>query len=231
MQRTVITAIAEFFGTALLVCVVVCSGIMGVNLSTDVGVSLIINTLSTVLALALLILILGPISGAHLNPAVTLVQLITKAHTVRDSIAYVIAQIAGAIAGAILANVMFDLPAVTFAAQERTSVGTLIGEVVATAGLIAIIGVLSARSQAALIPVAVAAWIGSASFFASSTSFANPAVTIGRMFSDTFAGIAPTSALPFIAAQLVGAALGVLVVSATNRATRTMSTQVNTKQE
>ena len=171
------------------------------------------------------------LSGAHLNPAVTLVQLITKAHTVRDSIAYVIAQIAGAITGAILANVMFDLPAVTFAAQERTSVGTLIGEVLATAGLIAIIGILSARSQAALIPVAVAAWIGSAYFFASSTSFANPAVTIGRMFSDTFAGIAPTSALPFIAAQLVGAALGVLVVSATNRATRTMSTQVNTKQE
>ncbi|MCX6495673.1 MAG: aquaporin [Actinobacteria bacterium] len=231
MQRTVIAATAEFFGTALLVCVVVGSGIMGVNLSSDVGVSLIINTLSTVFALALLILILGPISGAHLNPVVTLVQLITKAHTVRDSASYVIAQIAGAITGAVLANVMFDLPVVTFAAQERASVGTLIGEVVATAGLIAIIGVLSARSQAALIPVAVATWIGSASFFASSTSFANPAVTIGRMFSDTFAGIAPTSALPFIAAQLVGAALGVLLVSATNRATRTMSTQVNTKQE
>jgi arsenate reductase len=205
---------AEFFGTATLVCVVVGSGIMGTNLSQDLGIALLINTVSTIFALALLILTLGPISGAHFNPAVTLVMVVTKQQKPTDALAYIPAQIAGAIVGSLLANLMYDLPAAQISTHARVSTGTLIGEALATAGLIAVIGILSRRGQSHLIAVAVAAWIGSAYFFTSSTSFANPAVTIGRIFSNTFAGIAPESVAPFIAAQLVGAALGILLVRA-----------------
>jgi glycerol uptake facilitator-like aquaporin len=205
---------AEFVGTATLVCVVVGSGVMGTNLSRDAGVALLINTISTIFALALLILTLGPISGAHFNPAVSLWLLATKQQKADETLAYIPAQVSGAIAGAILANLMFDIPAIQFSTHARVSTGTLIGEVLATAGLIAVIGILSHRGQGNLIAVAVAAWIGSAYFFTSSTSFANPAVTIGRIFSNTFAGIAPDSVIPFIAAQLVGAALGLLAVKA-----------------
>jgi glycerol uptake facilitator-like aquaporin len=211
MAKLVAKAVAEFSGTALLVTVVVGSGIMGTSLSQDAGVALLINAFSTIFTLALLILVLGPISGAHLNPAVTLVQLATRQQPIRETLTYIPAQISGAIFGAILANVMFDLPAIQFSAHERVSGGTLVGEVIATAGLVTLIGVLSSRDQGKFIPVAVAAWIGSAYFFTSSTSFANPAVTIGRAFTDTFAGIAPDSVLPFIAAQLVGAALGLAI--------------------
>ncbi len=210
-------ALAEFVGTGLLVCAVVGSGIMGDALSADDGVALLINAVSTVFALALLILVIGPISGAHLNPAVTLVTAFSRQQPARESALYIAAQTAGAIGGAILANVMFDLSAFQISERDRTSVGMLVGEVVATAGLIAIIGILSARKQTAIIPVAVAAWIVSACFFTSSTSFANPAVTVGRMFTDTFAGIAPESVLPYIAAQLVGAAIGVAVVKGASR--------------
>lgn len=210
-------ALAEFVGTGLLVCVVVGSGIMGDALSSDDGVALLINAASTVFALALLILVIGPISGAHLNPAVTLVTAFSRQQPARESALYIAAQTAGAIGGAILANVMFDLSAFQISERDRTSAGMLVGEVVATAGLIAIIGILSARKQTAIIPVAVAAWIGSAYFFTSSTSFANPAVTVGRMFTDTFAGIAPESVLPYIAAQLVGATIGVALVKAASR--------------
>ncbi len=214
-------AAAEFVGTALLVCVVVGSGIMGANLSSDVGVALIINALSTIFALALLIVVIGPISGAHFNPAVSLVNVFSRLQPAREAGVYIVAQTAGAIVGAILANVMFDLPAFQFSTHDRVSPGMLVGEVVATAGLIAIIGILSARKQTAIIPVAVAAWIGSAYFFTSSTSFANPAVTVGRMFTDTFAGIAPESVLPYIAAQLVGAAIGAAVVLAVTKSAPT----------
>jgi glycerol uptake facilitator-like aquaporin len=214
-------AAAEFVGTALLVCVVVGSGIMGANLSSDLGVVLIINALSTVFALALLIVVLGPISGAHFNPAVSLVNVFSRLQPAREAGVYIVAQTAGAIVGAVLANVMFDLAALQISERYRTSLGMLVGEVVATAGLIAIIGILSARKQTAIIPVAVAAWIGSAYFFTSSTSFANPAVTVGRMFSDTFAGIAPDSVLPYIAVQLVGAAIGAAVVAAVTKSAPT----------
>jgi glycerol uptake facilitator-like aquaporin len=217
LTRGLIRATAEFAGTAVLVCVVVGSGIMGTNLSDDLGVALIINTISTIFALALLILTLGPISGAHFNPAVSLVQMLSRAQKPVETLVYVVVQVAGAIVGAIVANVMFDQPAVQFSTTERVSPGMLLGEVIATAGLIAIIGVLSFRKQDALIPVAVAAWIGSAYFFASSTSFANPAVTIGRLFSNTFAGIDPASVAPYIGAQLVGALLGFLIVKAVVR--------------
>jgi glycerol uptake facilitator-like aquaporin len=207
-------AIAEFIGTALLVCVVVGSGIMGTNLSEDTGIALLINTISTILALVLLIFILAPVSGAHFNPAVSLVQLVTKSQKLSETFVYIVAQVTGAISGAVLANIMFDLDALQISTKERTSFGMLIGEVIATAGLIAVIGILAKRNQGNLIPVAVATWIGSAYFFTSSTSFANPAVTVGRIFSDTFAGIEPGSVLAFIGAQLVGAAIGLLAVKA-----------------
>jgi arsenate reductase len=210
--------LAEYIGTATLVCVVVGSGIMGTNLSKDSGVALFINAFSTIFALALLILIIAPISGAHFNPAVSLVQVIRREMNASEFAAFVSAQIAGAITGAIVANVMFDLQAIQISTNERVSTGTFIGEVIATAGLITVIFVLVARSQDKLIPVAVAAWIGSAYFFTSSTSFANPAVTIGRVFSDTFAGINPASVLPFIIAQLIGAMLGVALVKGVTRA-------------
>ena len=218
MAKLVGKAVAEFAGTALLVSVVVGSGIMGTNLSDDLGVALIINAFSTIFALALLILLLGPISGAHLNPAVSLVQLFSRQQPIVETLTYIGAQIAGAISGAILANAMFDLPAIQFSAHDRVSSGMLIGEVIATAGLVALIGILSRREQGKFIPVAVAAWIGSAYFFTSSTSFANPAVTIGRLFTDTFAGIAPASVLPYILAQLVGAAIGMAIVKGAARA-------------
>ena len=209
--------LAEFIGTATLVCVVIGSGIMGTNLSNDPGIALLINAFSTIFALALLILIIAPISGAHFNPAVSLVQVIRREMSAVEFLSFISAQIAGAITGAIIANLMYDLPAIQISTHERVSTGTLVGEVIATAGLITVIFVLVARAQEKLIPVAVAAWIGSAYFFTSSTSFANPAVTIGRVFSDTFAGINPGSVIPFIAAQLIGAMFGVALVRGVTR--------------
>jgi arsenate reductase len=209
--------LAEFMGTATLVCVVVGSGIMGTNLSKDSAVALLVNTFSTIFALALLILIIAPISGAHFNPAVSLVQVVRREMGGLEFVAFISAQIVGAITGAIIANVMFDLPAIQISTNERVTTGTLLGEVIATAGLIIVIFVLVARAQEKLIPVAVGAWIGSAYFFTSSTSFANPAVTIGRVFSDTFAGINPVSVLPFIIAQLIGAMLGIALVKGITR--------------
>ena len=210
--------LAEYIGTATLVCVVVGSGIMGTNLSKDSCIALLINAFSTIFALALLILIIAPISGAHFNPAVSLVQVLRREMNAVEFLSFITAQIAGAISGAIIANVMFDLEAIQISTNERVSTGTLVGEVIATAGLITVIFVLVARRQDKLIPLAVAAWIGSAYFFTSSTSFANPAVTIGRVFSDTFAGINPASVLPFIIAQLIGAMLGVALVKGVTRA-------------
>jgi glycerol uptake facilitator-like aquaporin len=204
-------SLAEFVGTALLVCVVVGSGIMGTSLSGDLGIALLINALSTIFALALLIFVLGPISGAHFNPVVTLVEAFSRNIKDVDLLAYIPAQILGAVAGSVTANVMFNQSAIQISTHARANSGALIGEVIATTGLIALIGILSKRGQSPVIPVAVAGWIGSAYFFTSSTSFANPAVTIGRVFTDTFAGIDPGSVLPFVAAQLVGAAMGFAV--------------------
>lgn len=209
--------LAEFLGTAILVGVVVGSGIMGANLSNDLGVVLLINAFSTIFALALLILIIAPISGAHLNPAVSLVQTLRRDMNFSELLSFIAAQTSGAILGAILANVMFDLPAIQLSDNARVTTGTVVGEIIATAGLICVIFILVARGQEKLIPVAVGAWIGSAYFFTSSTSFANPAVTIGRMFSDTFAGIAPGSVIPFLIAQLVGAILGLALVKGVTR--------------
>lgn len=210
MKKLLGPSLAELFGTLVLVCVVVGSGIMGTNLSADAGIALLINTVSTIFALALLILILGPVSGAQFNPVVSLALLLQKKMPVAKFLAFVPAQILGAIAGAILANLMFNLEAVQISDTYRISSGTLIGEVLATAGLLIVILVLIQRNQENIIAISVAAWIGSAYFFTSSTSFANPAVTIGRVFSDTFAGISPDSVLPFIGAQVIGMLIGIL---------------------
>ena len=199
---------AEYLGTMILVAAVVGSGTMATTLTDDVGVQLLMNMLATVLVLGLLIWTLGPISGAHFNPAVTGVALVRREIPAREAAGYLPAQVGGAISGAILANVMFDLPAVELSTTVRSGSNLLLGEVVATAGLLWIIGALTRTGNGRLGPALVPAWIGAAYFFTSSTSFANPAVTIGRAFTDTFAGIAPASVLPFIAAQLVGAAIG-----------------------
>ena len=199
---------AEFLGTALLVAIVVGSGIMATNLSQDVGVQLLINTISTVFGLYVLIQILAPISGASFNPVVTLVDLIQNRTSPLTFIQYALAQSAGAVTGAVLANAMFSLPLLEASTKVRSGSNLYIGEIVATAGLILVINLLVSQKNFVVIPAAVAAWIGSAYFFTSSTSFANPAVTIGRTFSDSFAGIAPECAPKFIAAQVLGALIG-----------------------
>jgi glycerol uptake facilitator-like aquaporin len=198
----------EYLGTALLVSIVVGSGIMATNLSQDVGVQLLINTISTVFGLVVLIQILGPISGANFNPVVTMVDLIQKRTNVLTFVQYAVAQTAGAITGAILANGMFSHPLIEISTKARSGGNQYLGEIVATAGLILIINLMIHQEKTALIPVIVASWIGSAYFFTSSTSFANPAVTVGRIFSDSFAGIAPECVLKFIAAQILGALIG-----------------------
>lgn len=199
---------AEFLGTLTLVAIVVGSGIMGSNLTDDLALVLLINALSTVAGLGVLIWVLGPISGAHFNPAVTLVTASGKDMPWREAAGYIGAQLLGGVGGAILANVMFSLPAVEFSQRERIGAGVWLGEVVATAGLIFLIGALTRTGRGHLGPVLVAAWIGTAYFFTASTSFANPAVTLGRAFTDTFAGISLASVPAFIGFQLIGAAVG-----------------------
>lgn len=209
--------LSEFLGTCLLVCIVVGSGIMATNLSQDVGVQLLINTVSTVFGLLVLIQLLMPISGAHFNPVVTLINLIQKNVNISTFIKYTTVQTAGAITGAILANAMFNLALFETSTKIRSGSNLYLGEVIATAGLILVINLLVSQEKTALIPVMVASWIGSAYFFTSSTSFANPAVTVGRIFSDSFAGIAPGSVLQFIAAQIIGALIGLGIFKVVSR--------------
>ncbi|MGV9330744.1 aquaporin [Nocardia sp. NPDC003726] len=212
--------LAEFVGTALLVTVVVGSGIAAQQLSPgDVGLQLLENSTATVFGLAVLILVFGPVSGAHFNPAVSAADWLLGRHhgtglTGRDLGGYLAAQTIGAVFGAALAHAMFDQPALQISTHHRITSGHLLGEVVATAGLIAVVFALARSGRAALSAAAVAAYIGAAYWFTSSTSFANPAVTIGRVFTDTFAGIAPTSAPGFITAQILGALLGLALIAA-----------------
>lgn len=206
--------LAEFVGTGLLVCVVVGSGIGAQRLSpADVGLQLFVNVTATVFGLGVLILTIGPVSGGHFNPVVSIADWWCGRRSglglaTRELTAYLGAQLLGGVAGSVLANVMFDQPAAQISAQHRVTTGHLVGEVVATAGLIAVVFALARTGRAALSAATVAAYIGAACLFTSSNSFANPAATIGRMFSDTFTGIAPASAPAFIAAQIIGAALG-----------------------
>ena len=204
-------AIAEFLGTCTLVAVVVGSGTMATNLSADRGVDLLINTLSTVLALGILILVLGPISGAHFNPAVTLSELGQKRIGLNEASLFIAAQFSGGVVGTIIANLMFKNPAIFQSHHTRTGANLWLGEVIATAGLLLLIQVLRGENKLALAPVVLAGWIGSAYFFTSSTSFANPAVTLARGFTDTFSGISLKSVAGFVIAQLVGALLGTLL--------------------
>lgn len=207
---------AELLGTGLLVTVVVGSGIAASRLSTDPGLQLLENSIATALGLGVLILLLGPVSGAHFNPVVSIADTILgRRHHTGLPLAllalYVVAQVVGAIGGAVLANAMFAVPT-TLSTTARATPATFLAEIVATAGLVLlIIGLARAHRSTPVIAAAVGSYIGAAYWFTSSTSFANPAVTIGRVFTDTFAGIAPTSVLPFLAAQLLGGAIGVLL--------------------
>jgi glycerol uptake facilitator-like aquaporin len=216
-ESSVNKLVSEFLGTCLLVCFVVGSGIMATNLSQDIGVQLLINAVSTVFGLMVLIQLLMPISGAHFNPVVTLINLIQKNVSISTFIKFSIVQTAGAITGAILANAMFNLALFETSTKIRSGSNLYLGEVIATAGLILVINLLVFQEKTALIPVMVASWIGSAYFFTSSTSFANPAVTVGRIFSESFAGIAPSSVLQFITAQIIGALLGLGIFKVVSR--------------
>jgi glycerol uptake facilitator-like aquaporin len=209
---------AELLGTGLLVTVVVGSGIAAESLSPDDGgLQLLENSLATALGLGVLILVFGPVSGAHFNPLVSATDWVLGRRrgtglTGREAAAYGLVQLLGGVLGAVLANVMFNLPAGQLSETDRANTGHAIGEVVATAGLVLLIFALARTGRAALSAASVGAYIGSAYWFTSSTSFANPAVTVGRMFSDTFAGISPTSVPLFVAAQVVGALLGLTLV-------------------
>ena len=204
--------LAEALGTMFLLSAVVGSGIMAVRLSGgNDGVALVANAIATGGALIALISAFGPISGAHFNPIVTLFELARGQLTARVALSYIPVQIASAIAGVFIAHAMFGLPILQISTHARDSLGEFIGEIVATTGLLLTIwGV--ARSQPASIPYAVAAYIVGAYWFTSSTSFANPAVTIARSFTDTFAGIAPASILTFVAAQFVALTLALVIV-------------------
>lgn len=215
---------AELLGTALLVTVVVGSGIAAQRLSPDdVGLQLLQNSTATVLGLTALILAFGPVSGAHFNPVVSAADWLLRrlgqhgdgassGLSGTDVASYTVAQTLGAIAGAELANVMYDVPVTRFSTHDRAGIDLLVGEVTATAGLLILIFALVRTGRGALAAPAVGAYIGAAYWFTSSTSFANPAVTVGRVFSDTFAGISASSVPGFVAAQLVGGVVAVGLV-------------------
>ncbi|MFC9588664.1 aquaporin [Streptomyces sp. NPDC056944] len=203
-------AAAEFIGTAALVAVVVGSGIRADSLSQDTGVRLIANAAASALGLGLLIVLIGPLSGAHFNPVVTLSEWWSRRQEGRgrDVLVYIAAQIAGAVTGALLAEAMFGRAPGSWATEPRTALHLLLGEAVATAGLVLVVRGLRHIGRPGLAPVAVAGYIGAAIWFTSSGSFANPAATLGRSFSDSFTGIAPASVPAFAAAQLLGMLLG-----------------------
>jgi glycerol uptake facilitator-like aquaporin len=212
--------LAEFIGTALLVTIVVGSGIAAERLSPgQAGLQLLENSTATALGLAVLILTFGPVSGGYFNPVISAVDWVIGRRSgsglaPRSLVAYAVAQLAGGVAGAVLANLMYELPALELAATERSGLGVVIAEVVATTGLVTVVFAMARNGLAAWSAPAVGAYIGAAYWFTSSTSFANPAVTVGRMLSDSFAGIAPGSVPPFLAAQVVGGLVGAALVLA-----------------
>lgn len=205
--------VAELVGTTLLLIAVVGSGIAAQRLSPgDSGLQLFESAIATAVALVAIILAVGAVSGAHLNPLVTLAHRTFGGLTTREAGAYCGAQLAGAVLGTAIANLMFELPAVELSDHSRSGAGLWLAEVVATFGLLLVVFGVARSGRATLAPFAVGAWIGGAYFFTSSTSFANPAVTVGRALTDTFTGIAPSSVPAFVVAQLVGAALAIAVV-------------------
>lgn len=199
--------LAEGLGTGLLIVAVIGSGIMAQQLSTDIGLQLLENSFATAGALVGLILMFGAVSGAHFNPVVTILDRLFGSTSTRDTGCYVLAQIVGGCLGAMVANVMFELPAINLSTHDRSTPALWISEVLATVTLLLVIHGCVRTGRAAVVPFAVAAWIGGAYWFTSSTSFANPAVTIARTLSDTFAGIAPGSAPMFILMQFLGMTL------------------------
>jgi glycerol uptake facilitator-like aquaporin len=205
-------AVAEAVGTGLLVLAVIGSGIAGSQLSTDAGIQLLVNALATAGALVAIILAVGPVSGAHLNPVVTLADLVAGGVRAREAAGYVAAQVAGGAAGAVIANLMFSQPAVELSTHSRGSGALWLSEVVATFGLLLVILGVVRSGRVGVAPFAVAAYIGGAYFFTSSTSFANPAVTVARSLSDTFAGIHPGSVPAFVACQVAGAGLALALM-------------------
>ena len=202
---------SEIFGTAVLVMTVVGSGIMAQKLSSDTGVQLLINSVSTAAILYLLITILGDLGGAHFNPLVSLIAAYKKDLKISESLVYIASQFAGGLIGVALANLMFELPALNASTHIRSGGHLYLSEVIATAGLIFIIFAALDQKREKKIPNLVACWSGAAYFITSSTSLANPAVTFARGWSDTFAGIAPKSIALFIEAQIVGAILGFIL--------------------
>ncbi len=207
--------LAEFAGSAFLAATVIGSGIAAVNLSPgNTGLELFENAAATAAGLFAIILMFGPVSGGHLNPVVSFADAALGGLRWRDAAAYLPAQVAGCTCGAVLANVMFGLAAVSISAKSRATPAHFLSEIIATLGLILVIFALVRSGRSGSAPAAVGAYIGAAYFFTSSASFANPAITIGRMFTATFAGIAPASAPAFIAAQVIGGALAVLLIKA-----------------
>jgi arsenate reductase len=207
--------LAELLGSAFLAALVIGSGIAAQTLSPgDVGLQLFENAAATAMGLATIILMFGPVSGGHFNPVVSLADASFGGIAWRDALAYIPAQVAGCTLGAIVANGMFSLAAVSISTDHRASPAHLLAEVIATAGLLLVIFSLARTRRTSMAPAAVGAYIGAAYFFTSSASFANPAISIGRMFSDTFAGIAPTSVPAYIAAQLVGGVCAVAAIRA-----------------
>jgi glycerol uptake facilitator-like aquaporin len=207
--------LAEFLGSAFLAGVVIGSGIAAQRLSPgQTGLQLLENAAATAAGLFAIILMFGPVSGGHFNPVVSFVDAFFGGLSWRDAGAYLPAQVAGCIAGAVAANLMFALPAVSISGKHRATPAHFLSEVIATIGLLLVIFALARSGRSRSAPAAVGAYIGAAYWFTSSTSFANPAITIGRMFSDTFAGIAPASAPGFIGAQVIGATLAVVLVRA-----------------
>ena len=205
--------LAEFLGSAFLAAVVIGSGIAAASLSAgDTSLALFENAAVTAAGLFAIILMFGPISGGHFNPVVSLVDSFFGGLSAREAASYIPAQISGCFCGAILANAMFELSAISVSTTHRASEGPLLAEVVATFGLLLVIFSLARTGRSSTAPAAVGAYIGAAYFFTSSTSFANPAITVGRMFSDTFAGIAPASVPAFVVAQLVGGAVAILAI-------------------
>jgi glycerol uptake facilitator-like aquaporin len=207
--------LAEFLGSAFLAAVVIGSGIAAQRLSPgQTGLELLENAAATAAGLFAIILMFGPVSGGHFNPVVSFVDAAFGGLSWRDATAYLPVQVAGCIGGAVIANLMFALSAVSISTKHRATPAHFLSEIIATLGLMLVIFALARSGRSRAAPAAVGAYIGAAYFFTSSTSFANPAITIGRMFSDTFAGIAPSSAPSFIVAQIIGGLVALVVIKA-----------------
>ncbi len=207
--------LAELLGSAFLAAVVIGSGIAAQRLSPGAtGLELLENAAATAAGLFTIILMFGPVSGGHFNPVVSFVDAAFGGLSWRDAAAYLPAQVAGCIGGAVAANLMFALPAVSISTKHRATPAHFLSEIIATLGLVLVVFALARSGRSRAAPAAVGAYIGAAYFFTSSASFANPAITVGRMFSNTFAGIAPSSVPAFIAAQVIGGAVAIVVIRA-----------------